>query len=110
MSKSGESKYRLLVEGVTDYAIYFLETDGRITSWNAGAERFHGFSSEEAIGRNFGDFYTEEERAAGLPEKALEVAAREGRYESTGWRLRNDGARFSSSSPMSSSYASNFVL
>ena len=94
MSKSGESKYRLLVEGVTDYAIYFLETDGRITSWNAGAERFHGFSSEEAIGRNFGDFYTEEERAAGLPEKALEVAAREGRYESTGWRLRNDGARF----------------
>ena len=71
MSKSGESKYRLLVEGVTDYAIYFLETDGRITSWNAGAERFHGFSSEEAIGRNFGDFYTEEERAKAMSAGAV---------------------------------------
>ncbi|MCX7514394.1 hybrid sensor histidine kinase/response regulator [Frateuria hangzhouensis] len=94
MSISGESKYRLLVEAITDYAIYYLEPDGRITSWNAGAERCYGLSAAQAMGDNFARFYTSEDRAAGLPAQALEAAVRDGRHESHGWRLHSDGSRF----------------
>ena len=94
MSQADESKYRLLVESVADYAICYLQPNGEVSSWNAGAQRFYGLTQAEALGRNFAQFYTDEERAAGLPGQALETAAREGRHESFGWRLRNDGARF----------------
>jgi PAS domain S-box-containing protein len=91
---SGERRYRLLVEAISDYAIYFLEPDGRIASWNAGAQRLHGLAADQARGRGFGELHAERDRVAGVPAKALETAAREGRCETTGWQLRHDGARF----------------
>lgn len=91
---SNEERFRLLVESVTDYAIFTLDPDGRITSWNPGAERIKGYSAPEALGRNFEVFYPEEDRAAGKPAKELEIAAREGRYSEEGWRLRKTGERF----------------
>ena len=91
---SSEQQFQLLVQGVTDYAIYMLDPIGRITSWNAGAERIKDYSSPEIIGSHFSRFYTEEDRAAGIPEKGLETARREGRFEKEGIRLRKDGTRF----------------
>jgi PAS domain S-box-containing protein len=87
-------RYRLLVEAVTDYALYMLDPAGLITSWNPGAERFKGYSSAEIIGEHFSKFYTEEDRASGLPIRALATAGKEGRYEGEGWRVRKDGTRF----------------
>ncbi len=89
-----ERRFRLLVEGVIDYAIYMLDRDGIVTNWNAGAERIKGYTAGEIIGDHFSRFYTQEERAARLPWRALEIAAREGRYEAEGWRVRKDGSRF----------------
>ncbi len=89
-----ERHFRFFVGAVTDYAIYTLDPQGRITSWNAGAERIKGYSAEEIIGQHFSRFYTEEDRAAGLPQKVLEQAAREGRYEAEATRVRKDGTRF----------------
>ncbi len=86
--------YRLLVQGVTDYAIYMLSTDGLVVNWNAGAQRANGYTAEEIIGHSFAGFYTREDRAAGLPGRNLETARREGRFEAEGWRLRKDGSRF----------------
>jgi PAS domain S-box-containing protein len=86
--------YELLVESVTDYAIYMLNAEGRIVSWNAGAERFKGYTKDEIIGEHFSRFYTDEDRATGLPRRALDTAAREGRFEGEGWRVRKDGTRF----------------
>lgn len=86
--------YRLLVEAVTDYAIYMLDPDGRVISWNAGAQRFKGYSPQEIIGQHFSRFYTEEDRARNVPGKVLEIAAREGKFEGEGWRVRKDGSRF----------------
>jgi PAS domain S-box-containing protein len=79
---------------VTDYAIYMLDPEGKISSWNAGAERFKGYAAEEIIGQHFSRFYTEEDLAAGIPAKALETARNEGRFEAEGWRVRKDGSRF----------------
>jgi len=87
-------RYQLLVEAVMDYAIYLLDPDGYISSWNAGAERFKGYKAHEVIGRHFSCFYTEQDRAAGLPAKALATAASEGRFEAEGWRVRKDGTQF----------------
>jgi PAS domain S-box-containing protein len=87
-------RYRRLVQAVTDYAIYMLDPTGIVNSWNAGAERFKGYSSTEIIGQHFSRFYTEQDRAGGLPARALEISAREGKFESEGWRVRRDGARF----------------
>ncbi len=87
-------RYRVLVEAVTDYAIYMLDPTGIVTSWNAGAQRFKGYTPEEIIGQHFSRFYTEEDRAAGLPARVLATAAREGKYETEGWRVRKDGTRF----------------
>ncbi len=87
-------RYRLLVEAVTDYAIYMLDPTGTVTSWNAGAERFKGYKPKEIIGQNFSRFYTPEDIATGLPQRALGIAAREGKFEAEGWRVRRDGSRF----------------
>ncbi|MEM5383850.1 PAS domain S-box protein [Paraburkholderia phymatum] len=89
-----EQRFRMLVNGVTDYAIFMLSPDGTITNWNAGAWRIKGFSAEEVIGSHFSRFYTPEDVAAGLPERGLSTAAEEGRFESEGWRVRKDGKRF----------------
>jgi PAS domain S-box-containing protein len=83
-----------LVEAVIDYAIYMLDPDGVITSWNPGAERLKGYTEAEIIGEHFSRFYTEEDREKGLPAKILASAAREGKFEGEGWRVRKDGSRF----------------
>ena len=92
--RRSEEQFRLLVQGVTDYAIYMLDPTGRVTSWNAGAQRFKGYAADEIIGEHFSRFYTDEDRASGLPETALKTAAEQGRVEMEGWRVRKDGARF----------------
>jgi PAS domain S-box-containing protein len=92
--RRSEERFRLLVQSVSDYAIYMLDPDGRISSWNAGAERFKGYSEQEIIGEHFSRFYSEEDRAAGIPGIALQTAEREGRFEAEGWRVRKDGTRF----------------
>ncbi|MEA2953610.1 MAG: hypothetical protein QOJ96_3130 [Alphaproteobacteria bacterium] len=89
-----ERRFRLLVEGVMDYAIYMLDPSGMISNWNAGAQRLKGYHAGEIVGQHFSRFYTKEDRTAGLPARVLEAAAREGRYESEGWRVRKDGTRF----------------
>ncbi len=92
--RASEERFRLLVQGVSDYAIYMLSPEGVVSNWNIGAERIKGYSEQEIVGLHFSRFYTEEERAGGLPARALETAAREGRYEAEGWRMRKDGTRF----------------
>jgi PAS domain S-box-containing protein len=89
-----EQRFRILVEGVTDYAIYMLDPGGTIINWNPGAERIKGYTREEIIGQHFSKFYTEEERQAGIPRKALDTAARTGKYGTEGCRVRKDGTRF----------------
>jgi PAS domain S-box-containing protein len=89
-----ERRFRLFVEGVTDYAIYMLSPEGLITNWNAGAARIKGYASSEVVGEHFSRFYTQEDVGTGLPEKALATAVRDGRYEAEGWRCRKDGSRF----------------
>jgi PAS domain S-box-containing protein len=89
-----ERRFRLLVEAVTDYAIFMLDTDGKVVSWNPGAHRIKGYAADEIIGRHFSTFYTEHDRQAGLPARVLEQAARTGRCEIEGWRVRKDGSRF----------------
>lgn len=89
-----ENRYRRLVEAVVDYAIFQLDTSGRIATWNSGAQRIKGYKQSEIIGRHFSSFYTEEDRKAGVPNRALETAAMTGKYEGEGWRVRKDGSRF----------------
>ncbi|MBV8916250.1 MAG: PAS domain S-box protein [Acetobacteraceae bacterium] len=89
-----ERRFRLLVEGVTDYAIYMLDPTGRVTNWNVGAERIKGYKEAEIVGEHFSRFYPPEDARAGVPDRALETARREGRYAAEGWRVRKDGKRF----------------
>ena len=89
-----DDRYRRLIDAITDYAIFMLDADGRVSSWNPGAQRFKGYATEEILGRHFSQFYTPEDRAAGVPARALRAAAEEGRFEGQGWRLRKDGRRF----------------
>lgn len=89
-----ERRLALLVNSVTDYAIYMLDPEGRIVTWNPGAQRFKGYSADEIIGEHFERFFTSEDRELDLPARALRVAAREGRFETEGWRIRKDGSRF----------------
>jgi PAS domain S-box-containing protein len=93
-SLTPEGRYRLLVEAVTDYAIYMLDDTGVVTSWNPGAQRFKGYTENEIIGQHFSRFYTPEDQETGLPSRALETARREGKFEAEGWRVRKDGSRF----------------
>ena len=95
--REAELRYRILVEGVTDYAIYSLDPKGNITSWNSGAQRIKGYSADEVIGQHFSKFYVPEDAAAGLPQKVLGTAEATGHYEGEGWRVRKDGSRFWSS-------------
>jgi len=92
--ETDEQRSRVLIEAVTDYAIYMLDPHGIVTSWNRGAQRFKGYTPDEIVGEHFSCFYTEEDRKSGLPMRALETAAREGRFEQEGWRVRKDGSRF----------------
>lgn len=89
-----DQQFRLLVSSVTDYALYLLDDAGRVSSWNQGAERIKGYRAEEIVGQHFSQFYVAEDRAAGVPEKALARARSHGRFEGEGWRLRKDGSRF----------------
>ncbi len=92
--RQSEERFRLLVEGARDYAIFMLGPDGRVVSWNEGAERIHGYEVSEAVGEHFSVFYAEEDIERGLPGEELRVAAIEGRFEEEGFRVRKDGAPF----------------
>jgi PAS domain S-box-containing protein len=92
--RESEQRFRLLVQGVTDYAIYMLSPEGLVTNWNSGAERIKGYGHDEIVGSHFSRFYTPEDRAAGVPGRALSTAAATGRFEAEGWRVRKDGTRF----------------
>ena len=86
--------FKLLVQSVVDYAIFMLDPKGRVSSWNVGAERIKGYSADEIIGKHFSTFYTDEDRKAEVPKKALELARDTGRFAAEGWRMRKDGTRF----------------
>jgi PAS domain S-box-containing protein len=89
-----EEPFRLLVEGVVDYAIFMLDPDGRVVSWNPGAERIKGYSAGEIIGQHFSRFYPLEDVQADKPARELAIASSEGKYEEEGWRVRKDGSWF----------------
>ena len=92
--KTDKDPYRLLVESITDYAIYMLDPQGIVSNWNLGAQRFKGYRPDEIIGRPFNWFFTEADRQDGLPGRILATTAKDGRYEAEGWRVRKDGTRF----------------
>jgi PAS domain S-box-containing protein len=92
--RDSEQRFRLMVESVKDYAIYMLDVEGRVETWNAGAEAIKGYRREEIIGQHVSRFYTPEDIAAGLPGRLLHAAASDGRVENEGWRVRRDGSRF----------------
>ena len=94
VDKADVDRYRRLIDAITDYAIYMLDIDGFVSSWNPGARRFKGYEAREILGQHFSRFYTPEDRAAGVPERALRTAATEGRFDTEGWRVRKDGQRF----------------
>jgi PAS domain S-box-containing protein len=91
---NAERTFRVLVQGVTDYAIFMLDPEGRVANWNAGAQRIKGYAPEEIVGQHFSRFYTPEDFDAGVPKRAIETARETGRYEAEGWRVRKDGSRF----------------
>ena len=92
--RESDRRFRLLVKSVSDYAIFMLDTDGRVANWNAGAQRIKGYSEAEIVGRHFSIFYTDDDRDCGLPARALERARAAGSFEAEGWRVRKDGTRF----------------
>ena len=92
--RESEERFRLLVEGVKEYAIFMLDPDGRVVTWNAGAERVKGYAAHQIVGQNFARFYPPEDVAAGEPQRALAIATEQGHYVAEGWRVRQDGARF----------------
>ena len=93
-SSAMDDPYRLLVESITDYAIYMLDPNGIVANWNRGAQRFKGYAAGEIVGQHFSQFFTEQDRADGLPERILATAEREEHYEGQSWRVRKDGTRF----------------
>jgi len=92
--RESEERFRMLVEGVEDYAVFMLAADGTVTSWNSGAQRLKGYAAEEILGQHLSRFYPPEDVRAGKPQKELEIAAANGRLEDEGWRVRKDGSRF----------------
>ena len=92
--RESEERFRLIVQGVKDYAIFMLDPTGHITTWNAGAQRIKGYTAEEIIGKHFSVFYPPEVAASGHPQHELEIAKEKGVYEEEGWRVRKDGSRF----------------
>jgi PAS domain S-box-containing protein len=105
-----ERRFRLLVEGVIDYAIYMLDTTGIVVNWNAGAARIKGYRADEVVGQHFGIFYPPEDRAIGQPQRSLETARREGRFEAEGWRIRKDGTRFLASVVIDAIYENGVLI
>jgi len=95
--RESEERFRLLVQGVRDYAIFMLDPYGRVASWNDGAERINGYHADEIVGRHFSTFYPAEDVASGKPQRELVIASRDGKYEEEGWRVRKDGSLFWSS-------------
>lgn len=93
-TRDHERRFRLLIEGVTDYAIYMLDPNGIVSNWNAGAQRAKGYTAAEIIGQHFSCFYDPADRALGLPERGLETARMSGKFEAQGWRVRKDGTKF----------------
>src|SRR4051812_18888312 len=92
--REAEERFRLLVESISDYAIFMLDPDGHIATWNAGAQRLKQYTADEIIGQHFSKFYPAVDLAARKPEKELETAIAEGRVEDEGWRIKKDGSRF----------------
>ncbi len=92
--RTSERQFRALISGVTDYAFIMLDPTGIVASWNTGAQRIKGYTAEEIIGRHFSQFYTEEDRAAGLPQRSIAIATETGKFEAEAWRMRKDGSRF----------------
>jgi PAS domain S-box-containing protein len=92
--RESEQRFGLLVQGVTDYAIFMLSPAGEVANWNSGAERIKGYTRDEILGKHFSCFYTEEDRASGMPAQTLSSATAEGRFEQEGWRVRKDGSYF----------------
>jgi PAS domain S-box-containing protein len=92
--RRSEERFRLLIEGVADYAIFMLDPNGRVSSWNSGAERIKGYAAGEIIGQHFSIFYPQEVKDSGWPDHELQVAAEKGKFVDTGWRLRKDGTTF----------------
>ena len=95
-TRPGDDAWRLqlLIDSVIDYAIYMIDLEGRVASWNSGAARLKGYRLEEIIGQPFSKFFTPEDQAREFPQQALAAAARTGRFESEGWQVRKDGSRF----------------
>ncbi|MFZ3359358.1 MAG: PAS domain S-box protein, partial [Xanthobacteraceae bacterium] len=93
-TQESERRFQTIVQSVTDYAIFMLDPDGKVANWNAGARRVKGYSEAEIVGQHFSTFYTPEDRARDVPARALQAAARNGKYEAEGWRVRKDGSRF----------------
>jgi len=93
-SRQVAEQFRLLVQGVVDYALYMIDANGAVSTWNAGAQRIKGYSADEIVGKHFSLFYTPEDCEADEPARALQIARETGRYEKEGWRLRKDGTRF----------------
>ena len=108
--RQSEERFRLLVEGVKDYAIFLLDPDGYVTSWNTGAERIKGYTADDIIGSHFSRFYPPEKIAIGWPQHELKVAIRDGRFEEEGWRLRKDGTRFWANVVITPLYGDDQVL
>jgi PAS domain S-box-containing protein len=94
LTQAANQRFQLLVQGVTDYAIFLLDPQGNVKNWNSGAVRIKGYAEDEIVGRHFSQFYTPEDRAKEVPIRALATAASDGRYEAEGWRVRKDGSRF----------------
>src|SRR5581483_11177908 len=92
--RASDERFRLLVESIRDYAIFMLDPEGYVLTWNAGAERFKGYKADEIIGCHFSRFYTAEALARGHPEHELEMARRHGTFEEEGYRVRKDGSQF----------------
>jgi PAS domain S-box-containing protein len=92
--RESEERFRLLVQGATDYAIFMLTPEGIVSNWNPGAQRLKGYTENEIVGSHFSRFYTPEDIERGLPARALNTAAETGRFENEGWRMRKDGSRF----------------
>ena len=107
---ASEERFRLLVENVRDYGLFNLDLDGTVTSWNAGAERIAGYTSDEIVGRHFSIFYPPEDVATGKPQRELDTVRREGRFEEEGWRVRKSGERYWSSVVITAIYSKNGSL
>ena len=105
-----ERRFRLLVEGVIDYAIYMLDPNGIISNWNAGAKRIKGYDADEVVGQHFQMFYSPEDREAGLPARCLETARENGKFEDEGWRVRKDGSKFLASVVIDALYEENELV